>query len=209
MTRATEALRQTETSLRDLVLKAAAAGDYAGVVQIASWASMINKLIVPCEPGGSGTSLIAAVPRKTKRRPARTSGAKERRRRGHAIRNDYPRFFRRGQQLVRVAWSRQEKKEYQHKTSHKVVEALVGAMAKIGADGRVFSTEEFLPIEDADGNPVPSYQAYVCIALFKHTGLIDQHGRQGYSIPRLAEFKDTVESLWQKLPEYKPTSEVR
>jgi hypothetical protein len=73
-------------------------------------------------------------------------------------------------------------------------------MSELGRDGRVFSTDDFMPLHDADGAEVPSYQTYVGIAFLKHTSLIDQHGRQGYSIPKLAEFKDAVESLWQKLP---------
>ncbi len=36
--------------------------------------------------------------------------------------------------------------------------------------------------------------------LLKQMALIDQHGRQGYSIPRLAQFKEAVEAVWQKLP---------
>jgi hypothetical protein len=76
-------------------------------------------------------------------------------------------------------------------------------MASKGVDGRVFSTDEFLPIKDStDGSDVPSYQAYVGISLLKQTGLIDQHGRQGYSIPRIAEFKDAVEAVWKNLPNH-------
>jgi len=110
--------------------------------------------------------------------------------------------------LVRVAWSKRDKKEYQHKASHAVLQAIVEAMATIGKDGRVFSTDELGPMDDADGNRVPSYQAYVCIALLKRTGLIDQHGRQGYSIPQPAEFKDAVESVWRNLPEHHALPEV-
>lgn len=202
MTRAAQALRETEASLRDLLSKAAAAGDYAGVVQIASWASMIKELADSCREGKTGAPVVAAGLRKTGRSIARAIAA-TRARASHATsRKDYPRFFRRGDHLVRVAWSKREKKEYQHKASHAVLEALAGVMAEAGNDGRVFSTDDFLPINDADGSHVLSYQAYVCIALLKHTGLIDQHGRQGYSIPRLAEFRDAVESLWRNLPQH-------
>ncbi|MGH9904020.1 MAG: hypothetical protein ACRD8U_00385 [Pyrinomonadaceae bacterium] len=74
-------------------------------------------------------------------------------------------------------------------------------MAETGSDGRVFSTDELLPIHDEDGEEVPSYQVYAALALLKQVGLVDQHGRQGYSIPRLPEFKRAVESVWRNLPE--------
>ena len=101
---------------------------------------------------------------------------------------------------MRIAWSKRKKKEYRHKAPYAVLQALVKVMSELGKDGRIFSTEDLLPIQDTDGNEVPSYQAYVGIALLKHTSLLDQHGRQGYSIPRLAEFADTIEAVWQKLP---------
>jgi len=201
---AIEALRQTETSLRDLVSKAVAAGDYPGVVQIASWASTISELVKSCGEETNRRPVVAAVPRKASRSTGGAFAPRGLLARQTTSQNGYPRFFRRGAQLVRVAWSKRDKKEYQHKASHAVVQGVADAMAKVGGDGRVFSTEDFLPVDDADGNRVPSYQAYVCLALLKQTRLIDQHGRQGYSIPRLAEFKDAVESVWRKLPEYKP-----
>jgi hypothetical protein len=113
----------------------------------------------------------------------------------------YPLFFRQGDQVVRIAWSKREKKEYRHKAGYAILKVLAKSMAEKGADGRVFATEQFLPVRDAQNSEVPNYQAYVGISLFKQIGLIDQHGRQGYSIPRLADFKDAVEAVWKKLPE--------
>jgi hypothetical protein len=91
------------------------------------------------------------------------------------------------------------KGEYQHKAPYSVLLALADAMVESGRDGRIFSTEDLLPIQ-ADGASVPAYQAYLGIALFKHGGLIDQHGRQGYSIPQPSKFKDAVIKVWGTLP---------
>jgi hypothetical protein len=113
----------------------------------------------------------------------------------------YPKFFRQGKFLVRLAWSKKEKKEYRHKASYETLKAIVAAMSENGAEGRVFSTEQVLPLHDpADGSKVPDYQAYVVISLLKQTGLIDLHGRQGYSIPRIGQFREAVEIVWEKLP---------
>jgi hypothetical protein len=192
-------LRQAEAGLRELVSVAASAGDYDSVVKIAAWAKVVGDMAKAPPAITSPASTCAdarAVPRDQKLNPKRAKVSKYSR--GPSA--QYPRFIRQKDQLVRIAWSKREKKEYHHKAPHAILQALVKAMSEFGKDGRIFSTDDLLPIHDTDGNAVPSYQAYVGIALLKHTSLLDQHGRQGYSIPRLAEFADTVEAVWQKLP---------
>lgn len=193
--RAAALLQQAEANLRGLVSEAATSGDYASVVKIAAWARTVSELVKdgPGQPAKAPAVPPAAASKVVKEAtaPRRTPGPAA---------HEYPKFFRHGDQLVRIAWSKKEKKEYRHKARYPVLKALIAAMTKIGADGRVFATDQFLPIRDADGTEVPNYQAYVGIALMKQMSLIDQHGRQGYSIPRLAELKDAIEAVWQKLP---------
>ncbi len=197
--RAIEALRQAEASLREIVTKAATTGDYGSVVKIASWASAMSALL---KEAGVGNGAQSPVPNQKKShfQAGNSQSQATPRRTKHSVADEYPQFFRNEDQLIRVAWSKKEKTEYQHKVPSPVLKLLAKAMAKAGTDGRIFSTDQFLPIHDADGEKIPSYQAYVGIALMKHAGLLDQHGRQGYSIPRLEEFQNAVESVWQKVP---------
>jgi hypothetical protein len=198
--RAFAVLRQAEAGLRTLLSEAAASGDYATIVRIAAWARAVSELSkdgaseAPTPPATAHHDPQNRTPRKP---PEPSSGRPTRRN----AKGSYPRFYRQGDQLVRVAWSKRGKAEYQHKAPYMVLKAVTAAMAKKAQDGRIFSTDQLLPIQDNDGADVPSYQAYVGISLLKETGLIDQHGRQGYSIPRLTEFKDAIEALWRKLPE--------
>jgi hypothetical protein len=195
--RAAELLRQTETRLRSLLSEAATDADYSSVVQIASWARTLRDL-TKSAPSRNGSPAEASI-QKPGKTVAETPSHKHSTRR---YQGSYPRFFRQGDQLVRVAWSRKEKKEYRHKTSYSTLKALVTALSEKGADGRVFSTDEVLPVYDStDGSKMPDYQAYVVISLLKQTGLIDLHGRQGYSIPRTAQFRENVEGVWKKLLE--------
>lgn len=192
-------LSDMEAKLRALLSTAASAGDYTNVVQMASWARTISELI-------KETAIEAKKPTNhTNSAQPNGKAAKRAGPRGrsshHHVQTSYPQFFRQGDQLVRIAWSKREKKEYRHKAPLFVLRALAKAMADKGVDGRVFSTDQLLPIPETDNGEVPNYQAYVGISMFKQTGLIDQHGRQGYSIPRLSEFKDAVEAIWKKLPE--------
>jgi hypothetical protein len=191
-------LRETERKLRALVSAAATSGDYTSVVHIASWAQTVAALVNGRSAKASaatGSNLPRKNGKSTKETAIQTRGF----RRPGA---EYPQFFRHNDHLIRLAWSRGQRKEYIHKAPYVVLKELTKAMAEQGADGRVFSTDDFLPLQDkTGGDAVPNYQAYVGIALLKQRGLIDQHGRQGYSIPRLADFKDGVEAVWKKLPE--------
>jgi hypothetical protein len=199
--RAVEILQHAENSLRTLVGEAAANGDYENVLPLASWAQAIRDLIKTAvgrlNPGGnreeSEQVRVKDPKRSSTQLPVRRVNP----------RKAYPRFFRQGDQLVKVAWSKREKKEYQHKAGFTVLMALSSALAKMGADGRVLSTDRFVPLKNpADDTEFPTYQVYVCLALLKHVGLVDQHGRQGYSIPQLLEFAKAVEGAWRQLPEH-------
>lgn len=189
--RAAEILRQAETSLRELVSAAVADGDYASVLRVAAWAKALSDLIKDI-PATRQATRQPVVPPQTS-----TPGNQKQ----ATPKPTYPRFLRQGDHLVRIAWSKKEKAEYIHKTPRAVMQATVEALAAAGRDGRIFSTKDFVPLHDSEGTEVPSYQVYVVIALLKQLAMIDQHGRQGYSIPKLTEFKDAVDAVWRKLPE--------
>jgi|SRR5579884_3913307 len=190
--RAIHILKGAEAQLRELLAAAAAEGEYADVVKMAAWARAIADMTASALPGSTMAGDRTATRTSTDdavSRPARIKAA------------DYPRFFRHGDRLIRVSWSKREKKEYEHKAPRAVVNALAARLSEVGRDGRVFSTDELLPISlDSDGE-VPSYQVYAALALLRQVGLVDQHGRKGYSVPRIKELKSSLESVWQKLPE--------
>src|SRR4051812_16484423 len=119
--KATEALRLLdgcEQSLRRLVAEAAAEGDYASVLRITDWARALAALGAEARSGqpvaaasgngaragadGAGSARATASPTAV-RRPGRSRG------------EDYPKFFRRGDELVKVGWSKKERKEYSHR----------------------------------------------------------------------------------------------
>jgi hypothetical protein len=192
-------LQDTEAKLRGLLSTAATSGDYAAVVRVAAWARTLSELVNGTLVETQRTAALRETsPHKTGRAKKSIPGAKPDSRQAQKI---YPIFIKQGDQLVRLAWSKREKKEYRHKAPHSVLKTLAKVMAEKGAEGRVISTDDFLPIRDAAGVEVPNYQAYVGISLLKETALIDQHGRQGYSIPRIAELGEAIEAIWRKLPE--------
>lgn len=197
--RAAEVIARAESALKELLAEAAQGGDYSAVAVVTTWARTVHELV-----GTTATRRPLEDIHKAHRggrRSSRKIGSRPTtitvpRKSAH-----YPVFVRAGDELVMLAWSKRDQKEYRHKASHEVLLSLARAMMEQGSGGRLFSTDELLPIRTVtDGREVPNYKAYAVISFMKHSGLIEQHGRRGYSIPRINEFEGAVENLWQQLP---------
>jgi hypothetical protein len=176
--KAQAALAKCESELRTLLAEAASSGDYDGVLKLTSWARAVAGL--------AGTASMPATKTVTPSVVGRT------RKKGGA--GSYPRFVRRGDGLVKIGWSKREKTIYEHKTTLSAVEGVASIVKKKGADGRIFQISALLPCHEADGETiVPDYQVYLIVAWWRSVGLLEQHGRQGYSIPKPSDFTSAVE----------------
>jgi len=112
----------------------------------------------------------------------------------------YPRFLRQGDELIKIGWSPSEKAEYEHKSPKKVVLLLAAAIAKAGANGKRFTMDRVMPLQDStDGKRMPDYQVYVCLAWFRQLGFVKQHGRQGYSLTSKGPLEPMIEPRWAEL----------
>jgi hypothetical protein len=114
----------------------------------------------------------------------------------------YPKFYRDEDYLVKVAWSKKERGEYQHKAPRRVAELLAAAIGKRSGNGRMFTSEDIFPLKDPQGGgDVPSYQAYAALAWFRQTGLVQPHGRRGYTVKKNGRLSELLTAGWQKLSE--------
>lgn len=193
--RATQSLRASEASLRELVAEAAKTGDYETVRRLTdcaeALAAMASNLAAPAPATRAGCP-----------EPADCAAALAGRARSRRKATEYPKFFRRGDDLLKVGWSKREKKEYQHKAPRKAVSLVAAAIAKAANGKRLVTTDDFMPLADpADRSEVPDYQAYVCLAWLRKEGLVKQQGRQGYKVPEPATLQAVVDSKWALLPE--------
>ena len=200
--RASAILRQAEVSLRELLAESASSGDYASVIQITSIAKSLGSVASDLE--GRTTIQRMLSPGQSDRRTGSARSARKPQRRKKAVRRSlkdgYPKFVRQGDFLIKIAWSKRDKKEYQHRAPRNIVRLLAGALRDQGRPGTLIASEEFLPLTDpADGSQVPSYQAYLALAWFVSECLIHREGRQGYIVgePDLLESK--AETAWGKL----------
>ena len=185
--KAKQVLATCETELRDLLAKAAAAGDYDAVVQITTWAKEVAAI--------AGHGPRQSLPKSAA--PAVTTTKTKSR--GRA--KDYPKFLRRSDSLVKIGWSKRSREEYEHKAPWSAAKPIAKAVMRLGLSGRVFQVPELLPLTDSDqGVEVPDYQVYLMFAWLRTNQLIDQHGRQGYSVPKPATLESDMEAAWKALP---------
>jgi hypothetical protein len=209
--RGRDALRECESRLRALVAEAAAVGDYDAVLQLTEWARRVAALETVRPPaGGLGKAcnhagheegddadhLSPSAPSPGKKSIRRRKKGRAPRQRAAAV---YPKFARVDDQLVKIGWSKKAKKEYLHKAPRRVVDALVARFVKLGAGREICSTDQVFPLRDEDSD-IPSYQAYLCLAWLRSIGLVQQHGRRGYSISKGTDARIVIRALWSELP---------
>lgn len=208
-------LVEAEAKLRELVGQAAAQGEYDAAVRMATVAKDLAALAVGLDDGGQNQESAAgrtAGPTRERmadssiaaptRRGASARAASTLRSRRTPLKGEYPKFFRQGDHLVKVSWSKKERGEYQHKAARRVVELLAAAIAKRAANGRQFTSDDIFPLKDSqDGSEVPSYQAYAALAWFKTSGLVRPHGRRGYTAKNQGASPGILSSAWERLPE--------
>lgn len=112
----------------------------------------------------------------------------------------YPRFFRDGEWLIKVGWSKKTKNEYEHRAPRRILDLLMRRIQELGGGGK-FEIEQILPILDLEqGTEIPSYQIYLLIAWLRQLKLLVQHGRRGYSISNLKDFRIRIQQAWEKVP---------
>jgi hypothetical protein len=112
--------------------------------------------------------------------------------------SDYPKFFRDGDTLIKVGWSKSEGSEYEHKCPKRVLDVLVAELTRIAGPGRRFVMDKVLPLRDPEtGTEFSTYQPYLALAFLRQSGLIEQHGRSGYSIPKTKSFVGDAGAAWQ------------
>ena len=185
-----EILERTENELREFIKEQLPSGSYADIAWAARVADTLAQLkVAPATP-------LADVPTETSipsDAPERPNAAKRR------PAKDYPLFARDGDKLVKTAWSKRERAEYEHRAPRRVVELLIATIVKKKGEGRKFEATDLLPIRDPDTRQeIPSYQSYMALAWLRSEGVITKKGRNGYLLK--SGTAERVAQLWTALP---------
>lgn len=203
--RAIEALQRTESTLRGLITEAFNAKAYGELAKVAMAADAVASLLreisdtsttttggtSSADPGpdvsGKGTTTL----RGTQARPALATAVR---------RAAYPRFLRDGDRLVKIAWSKKERRQYEHRAPQIIIQTLLGAVRKRKGEGKLFQAAEVLPLTNANGEEYPSYQSYLTLSWLRQAGIITKKGRDGYVLKIGAATPEKVGRLWASLP---------
>ena len=198
---AIDVLRHAEEGLKSAIQQAVTAEDYPAVDELNSWVKTIKSLhsyattAAPVALVSDVRSLPVAHASDGRPLPPGIAAARNKAK-------QYPKFFRQGDQLVKVGWSKKEREEYIHKAPYTSVLATANSIQKAATGKKVFSADKFFPVLSADGQAeLPGYQAYLSLAWFRTLGLVDQKGRQGYMLKTAEPLAVQIEASWKTLEE--------
>ena len=185
-------LEQAEAELKKLIGHASTAGNYEDATAIINLAVRLKELIADAKDIEAAPAASPA----TKPPRSATGGSSTSRR---VKKGDYPKFRRDGDTLVKIGWSKKEKKVYRHKAPKHVVELLRDRLVKVGVSGNVLAMDKVLPLTEQDGTEVPTYQVYVCMAWFRSMDVVVQEGRQGHRVADATSLARSVDEQWRGL----------
>jgi len=190
-------LRRANEELRGLIQQALAQGRYGDVAAIARMADGVEQLAALGQTEdvvGGEPSVPTTAGSDTQRRTISPVTEASRRR-------SFPRFEREGDRLVKIAWSKRDRAEYEHKASRRIVDLLVDVVKRRKGVGARFVPPDVFPLRDPKTKrDVPSYQAYLTLGWLCHEGVMVKHGRDGYSLKPTAATSERLEQLWDALP---------
>jgi hypothetical protein len=182
--------------MRLAIADAAGAAEPGRLSQFVGWLTDIQRILGEADAAkgeklagvGGGAAVAKELPRVTP--------SKEHER----GRKRYPQFFRDGEALVKVGWSRKSREEYEHKAPKAAVLAVAGALAEAGRAKRRITMEKVMPVRDAASNTtVPDYQVYVTLAWLRELNVVVQHGRQGYTFAGNGDLQQLIGTSWDSL----------
>jgi hypothetical protein len=115
-------------------------------------------------------------------------------------RASFPKFERDRDRLIKIGWSKKDKQVYEHRAPREAVSRVFADLMERSESSGQFRMEEVLPIKNADGADIPSYQVYLALAWLRDAGAIERRGNDGY-VPRLSATKSaSFNDLWEATP---------
>lgn len=190
------------THARDQLRTAAAGyldqGDLEKVEEAVKLLRGMEDLLATCSD-----LLVSVVPDVSppKKANATRPGGKKRRNKPRSRKKaGEPQFYRSGSQLIKVGQGKAGKEGYEHKASKQALDALITALVGAAAGGEMIRMDALLPLSTKSGQEIPSYQAYLCLAWLRRENLVEQHGRQGYSVANPAALAENARDSFSALP---------
>jgi hypothetical protein len=194
--RAQGIIEGAEKAIAALAAEAMAKLDYPKANSLSALAQRVgNTLRITAKPDGQGVGGPGNSPQQAKAHESAANSTGKR-----VPPGQYPRFKKEDDTLVKIGWSKSDRATYEHRSPRDILDRLVTRIVEVGSSGERFTTEQILPLLDERNNELPSYQVYLCLAWLVMAGLLERHGRQGYTVAANTDLRDTVEAKWKELP---------
>jgi len=179
ITDAKKAVLALERDLQEFLTNAVREGAYDDVAEIAVLASSLREMMAKLSiaPTMVNIESFEVLPPPPKVRPRVVTREVVPTQRGAG--NQYPKFLRDGDRLIKLGWSKKDRREYEHKAPADVCKAICFRLAD-AVEGQVFRMEDFFPIANADGQEIPTYQSYLVLAWLRSLSLIERTAKDGY-----------------------------
>lgn len=190
-----EIIIESENKLREVIAEAAKKGDYRIVDTARAVAVSIQDLHARIKDPSKTMITVKthSKPRNTilARKPKRTSQK--------TIRTNYPKYEVRNDSLIKIGWSKKQRREYSHKVTSNVFDLTIETMNTLAKNGAgPFTAEQIIDkVNDIVVEVIPAYQVYVVIAMLRKENCIKQLGREGYNIP--IDVNEKAQEAWKKL----------
>ncbi|MHC4112350.1 MAG: hypothetical protein ACYSUY_14855 [Planctomycetota bacterium] len=169
-------LTKAENELQEIIVEAAKAGDYRGVdAGRAAAVEICNLKARILKPSSKSDLKSESNVSRDKKKVATKRHS----------RGKYPKFEVKNDTLVRIGWSKKERREYTHKVPKRVFYETVEVMSRLaqGGTGPFLAENIIEQVNNAKSETIPSYQIYVVIGFLRKLNCIKQIGREGYDIP--------------------------
>ena len=197
-------LSEAEQALTTLMREGLEAQRYDDVAAVAAVTQRLTDLIGSLENGAPKVKKLGSSKSRTrsKRNSAAEATPPETRNFRGVPSGPYPRFAKHGDRLVKVGWSRKERQEYEHRAHSKVLWVFAGVVRDRPQATDSFTMDDLLPLVDASGKEIPSYQAYLALAWLRSVEAITKDGRDGYRADLVKLSDENLKALWESVSEY-------
>jgi hypothetical protein len=203
--RCIQALHGAESAIRTTIEEALATQAYSDVAFLAACADSLARLIHEIATGQVNQPVVTDPQQSVNAEPpaaaavAQPGSARSVRVAPPSSKRAYPWYMKDGDRLVKIAWSKKERKPYEHRAPRPIINILIEAIRKKKGDGKIFETAEVLPLKSPSGEEYPSYQSYMALGWLRQVGAIAKKGRDGYVL-RPGITSNKLDSLWNAIP---------
>jgi len=113
----------------------------------------------------------------------------------------YPRFERQGDRLAKIAWSKKDRREYEHRAPSDLIFRIAEVfLSKILSVGSLFLMDDLLPFKSRSGDEVPHIRHTSPWHGFAPLGLIEATRKDGYAVA-VDDLQARAEREWKDLPD--------